>query len=895
MSELPTQYQHYIHLSRYARYLADKGRRETWEETVDRYITFFQRIYKKQLDNKLWTDLRNGILNLEVMPSMRCLMTAGTALERDNVAGYNCAYVAVDHQRIFDEILYVLMCGTGVGFSVERQYIQKLPIVADKLYPTDTTIVVADSKIGWAKAVRELISMLYSGQIPKVDVSRVRPVGSVLKTFGGRACLTGDTILYKDRKKSKGQNEITIKELFDLERSQGFWKRKANHFNDIKLRSVDEKTGKIFRNKVITVIDNGKAPVWKVTTKNGYEIKATENHRFMDYQGEWKYFRDFASGHLIAVNGTEKKPEKCHDCGKPISRRALRCQSCATRASWKENPLGTSARQRKECRQYKKEYCEICGIKDMRFEIHHIDENPTNNSHDNLLNLCCKCHQQEHARMRTYGNSYSHKYLSWDEISSIEYVGYENVYDLQMEAPNHNFVANGLISHNSGPGPLLDLFEFATVTFRNAEGRKLQSIEVHDLVCKIADIVVVGGVRRSALISLSNLSDQRMQSAKSGMWWDQEPHRALANNSTCYTEKPDMRAFMHEWSMLYQSKSGERGIFNREAVNKHVKYLDRREWEGQEFGTNPCSEIILRPRQFCNLSEVIIRPGDTTNDLHRKVRLATVLGTLQSSLTDFRYLHSSWQRNTEEERLLGVSLTGIMDHPEMSGMEWPKELGHKLEQLKQEVITTNKSTAKKLGIDPSVATTCVKPSGTVSQLVDSASGIHPRYSAHYIRTVRGDTKDPLTMFLKDQGVPNEPDATKPESTVVFSFPVEAPRDSVMRDALSATEQLELWKVYQEHWCEHKPSITVYVKEHEWMEVGAWVIENFDILSGVSFLPHTDHIYKQAPYQEITKEEYKEAVKAFPKELKWEDLTLYEQSDTTIGSQEYACVSGVCEI
>ena len=634
MSELPTQYQHYIHLSRYARYLADKGRRETWEETVDRYITFFQRIYKKQLDNKLWTDLRNGILNLEVMPSMRCLMTAGTALERDNVAGYNCAYVAVDHQRIFDEILYVLMCGTGVGFSVERQYIQKLPVVADKLYPTDTTIVVADSKIGWAKAVRELISMLYSGQIPKVDVSRVRPQGAVLKVFGGRA---------------------------------------------------------------------------------------------------------------------------------------------------------------------------------------------------------------------------------------------------------------------SGSAPLLDLFEFATVTFRNAEGRKLQSIEVHDLVCKIADIVVVGGVRRSALISLSNLSDQRMQSAKSGMWWDQEPHRALANNSTCYTEKPDMRAFMHEWSMLYQSKSGERGIFNREAVNKHVKYLDRREWEGQEFGTNPCSEIILRPRQFCNLSEVIIRPGDTTNDLHRKVRLATVLGTLQSSLTDFRYLHSSWQRNTEEERLLGVSLTGIMDHPEMSGMEWPKELGHKLEQLKQEVITTNKSTAKKLGIDPSVATTCVKPSGTVSQLVDSASGIHPRYSAHYIRTVRGDTKDPLTMFLKDQGVPNEPDATKPESTVVFSFPVEAPRDSVMRDALSATEQLELWKVYQEHWCEHKPSITVYVKEHEWMEVGAWVIENFDILSGVSFLPHTDHIYKQAPYQEITKEEYKEAVKAFPKELKWEDLTLYEQSDTTIGSQEYACVSGVCEI
>ena len=634
MGELPTQYQHYIHLSRYARFLTEEGRRETWDETVDRYITFFRNIYGKKLDNKLWTDLRNGILDLEVMPSMRCLMTAGKALERDNVAGYNCAYVAVDHQRIFDEILYVLMCGTGVGFSVERQHIQKLPVVADKLYPTDTTIVVSDSKIGWAKAVRELISMLYSGQIPKVDVSRVRPQGSVLKVFGGRA---------------------------------------------------------------------------------------------------------------------------------------------------------------------------------------------------------------------------------------------------------------------SGSAPLLDLFEFATVTFRNAEGRKLQSIEVHDLVCKIADIVVVGGVRRSALISLSNLSDLRMQSAKSGMWWETEPHRALANNSTCYTENPDIGVFMQEWQRLYQSKSGERGIFNRNAVNQHVQHLDRREWESQEFGTNPCSEIILRSRQFCNLSEVVIRPDDTLNDIHRKVKLATVLGTLQSSLTDFRYLHSSWQKNTEEERLLGVSLTGIMDHPEMSGRQWHKELGHRLEQLRDDAVTTNKTTAAKLGIDPSVAVTCVKPSGTVSQLVDSASGIHPRYSPYYIRTVRSDKKDPLTMFLQAEGVPNEPDVTKPDSTVVFSFPVEAPKDSVMRDAMTAIEQLELWKIYQEHYCEHKPSITVYVKEHEWMEVGAWVYKHFDILSGVSFLPHTDHVYKQAPYQEITKEKYKEAVKAFHENLKWEMLQQYEQTDTTIGSQEYACVSGTCEI
>lgn len=623
-------YQKFIHLSRYARWMEKEGRRETWEETVDRYFSFWDS--KNIVPKKQLAELREAVVNMDIMPSMRCLMTAGEALARDNVAGYNCSYLAIDSPRAFDEAMYILLCGTGVGFSVERQYINKLPEIAEEFFDTDTVIIVADSKIGWAKAYKELISLLYTGQRPKWDVSKVRPAGARLKTFGGRA---------------------------------------------------------------------------------------------------------------------------------------------------------------------------------------------------------------------------------------------------------------------SGPAPLVDLFSFTTEIFRRAAGRKLTSLECHDLMCKIADIVVVGGVRRSALISLSNLTDERMRTAKSGQWWVENPQRALANNSVCYTERPDIGIFMREWFNLYESKSGERGIFSRDASIKSMP-ARRKEAEYKDYGTNPCSEIILRSKQFCNLTEVVVRAVDTADSLANKVRLATILGTLQAMLTDLRYLRKDWRTNTEEEALLGVSLTGIMDHAVLSGSESVDTLPTVLQGLRQVALETNQIWSKKLGIKASAAITCVKPSGTVSQLVNSASGIHPRYSPFYIRTVRGDKKDPLSRFLIEQGVPTEDDFYNPQANYVFSFPVKAPAGvSVFRDGRSATQQLELWKLYAEHWCEHKPSITVYVKEHEWLEVGQWVWKHFDIISGVSFLPHSEHSYRQAPYQEITEAEYEALVAKMPKDIKWE--TMIENQDNTEGSQELACVAGQCEI
>lgn len=624
-------YQQFIFKSRYARWIEEQGRREEWEETVDRLISFFRDKFsnKKKVVEALEQELRGGIVDLEVMPSMRSLMTAGKALERDNTCAYNCSYLPVDDMKSFDEAMFILMCGTGVGFSVERQYVQKLPEVPDKLFDSDTKIVVKDSKEGWSKAYRQLISLLYSGEIPVWDMSRVRPAGSRLKTFGGRA---------------------------------------------------------------------------------------------------------------------------------------------------------------------------------------------------------------------------------------------------------------------SGPEPLEDLFRFTIQMFKGAQGRKLTSIECHDIMCKIGEIVVVGGVRRSAMISLSNLSDDRMRHAKSGQWWETEPQRALANNSTCYTEKPDMETFMREWTALIESKSGERGIFNRVASRVQAAKNGRRdpEWD---FGTNPCSEIILRPYQFCNLTEVVVRATDKKEDLIRKVRLATILGTLQSTLTKFPYLRKVWTRNTEEERLLGVSLTGIMDNKLTATKE-----GELLNELREVAVETNREWAKVLGIPQSTAVTCVKPSGTVSQLVNSASGIHTRYSTYYIRTVRGDNKDPLTDFMKAMKIPSEPCVMKPDNTTVFSFPVAAPKGSVTRDDLSAVDQLEIWLNYQRNWCEHKPSVTINVKDHEWMEVGAFVYKHFDEMSGVSFLPHSDHTYRQAPYQEITKEQYDEAVKQMPKQIHWEDLSGFEYEDTTTGSQELACTGPQgCEI
>ena len=632
---LPTPYQQFIHKSRYARWIDDEQRRENWDETVDRYIGFMQdQVLMKhniKLDDKTVDELRDSILSLDVMPSMRAMMTAGPALSRDNICGYNCSYIPVDSPRAFDECMYILMCGTGVGFSVERENVDKLPVVSDNFDKSDIVIKVADSKPGWAKSLRELIALLYAGQVPSWDVSDIREAGAKLKIMGGRA---------------------------------------------------------------------------------------------------------------------------------------------------------------------------------------------------------------------------------------------------------------------SGPQPLLDLFDFTVKVFKKASGRRLFPIECHDIMCKIGEVVVVGGVRRSALISLSNLNDDQMAHAKSGQWWETEPQRALANNSVAYKSKPEMGTFMREWLALYDSKSGERGMFNREAADKQVARNGRRE-TGHMWGTNPCSEIILRGYQFCNLSEVVVRETDTLDNLKRKVRIATILGTLQSTLTDFKYLRKVWKDNTEEERLLGVSLTGIMDHHVLS-----KNVDSKrwLEEMRQEAVETNKNFANMLGIPQSAAITCVKPSGTVSQLVDAASGIHARHNDYYIRTVRGDNKDPLTQFLIEEGVHNERDMMKPDSVTVFSFAMRSPDGAVTRTQMTAIQQLELWKTYAIHWCEHKPSITVTVKEHEWMEVGAWVYENFDVASGVSFLPHSDHTYQQAPYQDIEYDDYNDWQQTYSHiKIDWNKLTEFEKEDNTSGSRDLACTAGVCEV
>ena len=629
---LPTTYQQFIHQSRYARWQEDKHRRETWAETVKRYFDFFEQ-HLGSKSKKYRKELETAVLNLEIMPSMRALMTAGEALHRDNVAGYNCAYLAVNHKSAFDECLFILMCGTGVGFSVERREVEKLPLVADELYDTDTTIVVADSKIGWAKSYKELISMLYAGQIPKWDMTKIRKAGERLKTFGGRA---------------------------------------------------------------------------------------------------------------------------------------------------------------------------------------------------------------------------------------------------------------------SGPLPLDNLFRFTIETFRGAVGRKLSSIECHDLMCKIAEIVVVGGVRRSALISLSNLTDERMRKAKSGQWWMETPHRALANNSVVYTEPPDVNIFLKEWLSLIESKSGERGIVNRNALKKQVKRLGDRRDPDHDFLLNPCAEIILRDREFCNLSEIIVREHDTEKTIKEKVRLATILGTFQATLIDFKYISSEWAKNCKEEALLGVSMTGIMDNP-LTYENKNGKLDDMLGELNKYSVKINSEYAKAIGINPAAAVTCVKPSGTVSQLVDASSGIHTRHSPYYIRTVRCDKKDPISQFMKDQGVPCEDDVTKPDNTYVFSFPTKSPSHSVFRNDKTAIEQLETWKIYHTSWCEHNPSVTITVREHEWIEVGAWVYSNFNEIGGVSFLPHSDHTYRQAPYQECGKKEYEKMSKLMPKNIDWDKLSEYEKEDNTIGSQELACSGNSCEL
>jgi ribonucleoside-diphosphate reductase alpha chain len=635
--QLPTDYQTFIATSRYSRWRDDLGRRENWEETVDRYFDFFSQRLSK--DGKLTEEVqkelaecREAVLKLEVLPSMRALMTAGKALERDEVAGFNCSYVAVDHPHAFDEIMYVLTCGTGAGFSVESEDVSKLPDVPAEFHPTDTVIVVADSKIGWATAYRELISMLYAGKIPKWDVSKVRPSGARLKTFGGRA---------------------------------------------------------------------------------------------------------------------------------------------------------------------------------------------------------------------------------------------------------------------SGPAPLVRLFEFTVKVFTGAAGRKLKPIECHDIVCKIAEIVVVGGVRRSALLGLSDLSDSEIRHCKSGNWWENNVQRALANNSAVYNSKPDIGQFMEEWLSLYRSGSGERGIFNRYVAQRYISELPNRD-SNYRFGANPCLEILLRSAQFCNLSSVQISPNDTADTLRKKVKIATILGTLQSSLTNFRYLRKIWKRNSEEERLLGVSFSGICDN-EMMSNPYSSHLKELLSELREYAREVNKDWSAKIGVNESTAITCVKPEGSTSQLADRASGIHPRYSQYYIRTVRADKKDPLAIMMKDAGFPVEDDVTKPDSTYVFSFPMKSPEGSKMRDDMTAIDQLELWLTYKKYWADHTVSCTIYVREHEWVDVAAWVYKHFDHISGLSFLPHSNHVYKQAPYTECTKEEYEAALSKMPDSIDWDALALYEKSDETTGTQEMACSAGSCDL
>ena len=626
---LTNDYSNFIAVSRYARWMDDEGRRETWTETVGRYVGYMSDRLGDKIDKETVNALNYAIVNQHVMPSMRALMTSGPALDRENIAGFNCSFIAVDHIRAFDESLYILMNGTGLGFDVQQRHVEKLPVIAEQFFDTDTTIVVHDSKLGWAKAYKELISLLVQGHVPKWDMTKVRPAGARLKTFGGRA---------------------------------------------------------------------------------------------------------------------------------------------------------------------------------------------------------------------------------------------------------------------SGPEPLDRLFDFTVKTFKQAAGRQLKPIEAHDIMCKIAEVVVVGGVRRSALLSQSDLGDFDMAKAKSGNWWENNPQRALSNNSAVYYSKPSFGQFLEEWKNLYESKSGERGIVNMDGIKKHTSRFGRRD-ANKIVGKNPCAEINLRSAQFCNLTEVVIYPDDTREQIREKVVVATILGTYQSTLTDFNYLRSIWKKNTEEERLLGVSLTGVYGHPLMNGSQGTKELADFLDGLRELAVETNAYWANKLGINPSAAITTIKPSGTVSQLVGVSSGLHPWYSEYYIRTVRGDNKDPLTRLMKDEGIPNEPDVMKPNDTTVFSFPVKAPYGAVVSSDLTAIEHLEMYKLYREHWTEHDVSITVNVREDEWGYVGAWVYENFDHIGGVSFLPASDHTYQQAPYQPVSQEDYNIAVAKMPKSIDWVNLSLYELEDATTGAQELACVAG----
>ena len=880
-------YSNFIIQRTYTRFRDDLGRRETWEEAVDRYKDFL--LGKINFDNStsistsLFEEAIEAIKNKQVMPSMRLLWTAGTAANVDPVCAYNCGFIAVTDIKAFSEMMYLLMNGVGVGFSVERQFICKLPEVSEEEYPDQAQCyTVDDSKEGWSLTFKTLIKDWYHGIPSTWNVSKVRPKGTPIKGFGGRACLTGDTIVYKDKKKSQAENEITIKDLFDLQNGEGKWKHKPNHFKQIKLRSLSERDGVFYRNQVLEVIDNGLAPVYEIITKSGYKIKATGNHRFMKDTGDYDYVDNFSVGDLIAVNGSSnRKTGICKDCGTPVYSSAIRCRPCANKAQLKINALETTARQRKDCRDALKDFCELCGNNNVRLEIHHKDKNPFNNDKNNLITLCPKCHRYEHMSKDFLGNPYTCKYLNFDEIISIEYYGVERVYDLRMQAPDHNFVANGFVSHNSGPEVLVDLFNFTKNIIYYASGRKLNSKELADIICKIADIVIAGGVRRSATICISNLSDQRMKHFKDGQFWNDNPQRALANISVAYTEKPDVITFMEECRALILSRSGERGLINVMAFPHPLMRL------------NPCAERVLKSRQLCNLTEVPIEEGIELEEIERRVRLAVFLGTLQATLTTFntKVLSKEWVKNTIEDAMLGVSLTGT------SNFDWTPKI---LSKLRDKAKLWNREFALALGINPAYGITCNKPSGTVSQVVGTPSGIHPEYAPFYIRRVRVSRTDPICTLLIDSGIPHQPEVGtvyETTNTFVFEFPLKSSSKRI-KNTCSALEQLEYYKLFKEHWCDERgnPSCTIYVREHEWLEVFNWVYhpDNWDYIGGLSFLPYDTGVYQLAPYEEITEERFNQLCDDFPN-VDFSKLADYEKDDRTTGSREYACSAGQCEL
>lgn len=878
----PTPLQYYQFVGKFARWREEDQRRETWRESCDRVMSWFKRQPKIQLTEQEWTELDASLYGLETCCAMRVVQMAGPALDRCHVGAYNCSYHPIQDIFAFAELLYILMQGTGSGFSVEHEYVGELPKVKrQRRRAKPDHFKIEDDTEAWCNALKFGMEHWFEGYDVTFDDSPIRKAGARLKTKGGRACLTGDTVVYKDRKKSTGANTLTIAELHEKRLQTP---RRLRH---IKIRCLDEATGTFQRNRIVDVIDNGVAAVYEVMTTAGYRIKATGNHRFMNADRVYQHLDLFHTGDLIAVNGAEVKSGRCETCDAPVSRRAQHCRPCANQAQIKPDANPTTARARTECQQHNVGVCAVCGRDDLPTQVHHKDRNPLHNDGDNCLCVCEPCHRTLHTAEDTFGNPYAHRYLSFDRIVSIKYVGQERVYDLCMEAPNHNFVANGFVSHNSGPEPLRELLRFARTTVLNRQGGVLTDLDCHDICCVEGKIVQVGGVRRASCISISELMSQLMREAKSGNWYDKAKWRTMANNSAAYSGRPDDVTFMREWLSLAESGSGERGIFNRKAVEMSIP---KRRKRGPAWGMNPCGEIILRPWQFCNLSICVARPYDTRESLKRKVRIAAYWGTMQKTCTEFRYLRPEWKKNCEEEALLGVDITGHADCPLLRyGAPGRAELLRELRQVVAEVDTT---LSQRWSINRSAADTCVKPSGDSSVFFDCSSGVGAHHSTYRIRWVRESIHSPVTKLLIEEGVPH---AVSPEdeSLMVFGFPKKAPEGATLRNDLTAIQQLENWLEWKRNWAEHSVACTIHVEPHEWLAVGNWVLAHFDEITGLSFLPKDNGIYSYAPNEEITKEQYEAMVAKFPK-INWAKLARFEEYDQTVGSRTYACLGERCE-